>query len=282
MAGQMECEGMTTEIAAESSQVLDGTAVLKALESNLAMIVFDQLGNVIWVKRNFARTLGYQMAEMAAMHHMQFCTLVHQRSQAYAELWSELRKGHKFQEKVHRVKKDGGLVCLEATYIPVPDQKGEVTGVLKIATDITERENQTIEIVSQLSALSEELGDTIKETTEKNSKAIETLHGQMENVRAISKTVRRLSSQTNILALNAAIEAARAGEYGRGFNVVATEVRKLAGNVDTAISSVNDHIDHIAGQVGLISNTTELSRQSVISSQAQMRKAMEEFEQITL
>lgn len=66
------------------------------------------------------------------------------------------------------------------------------------------------------------------------------LQDRAKNVTEIVETVERIAEQTNLLALNASIEASRAGEYGRGFTVVAMEIRKLAEGSREAVQSIND------------------------------------------
>lgn len=87
--------------------------------------------------------------------------------------------------------------------------------------------------------------DKIASAISLSAHSVETLQESAASVRQLVTTVREIAEQTNLLALNAAIEAARAGESGRGFSVVADEVRNLATRTGTATVEINNVIDKI-------------------------------------
>nr|WP_246294009.1 methyl-accepting chemotaxis protein [Desulfobacter latus] len=116
--------------------------------------------------------------------------------------------------------------------------------------------------ISMVATASEEMSATINEITENSERArnisedavsqagetseqIEVLKQSAMDISKVTETIHDISEQTNLLALNATIEAARAGEAGRGFSVVANEIKELAGQTAQATQDIKGKIDNI-------------------------------------
>lgn len=93
-----------------------------------------------------------------------------------------------------------------------------------------------------LKSTSDSLNHVLLQFSQVKSKG-QDLQNRATEVRNIVETVEKIAEQTNLLALNASIEASRAGEYGRGFTVVAMEIRKLAEGSKEAVQTINDNLE---------------------------------------
>ncbi len=272
--------------------------VVQALEDNLAIIRFNMDHRVAYVNKNFAHTVGYEPEEMIGMKHESLCFPSFLESNEYHLQWQNFTRGVSFQGKIQRKRKDGSGVWLEATYMPIFDTAHrKVIGVAKIATDITVRQEALVEVVNEMHGMAEGLSEQanagmnrsielltmierIAEVSEQNTVSLHHLEEHSKDIQSIVTTIRAIASQTNLLALNAAIEAARAGEYGRGFDVVAKEVRKLSGNVQDSIVEVRKGIETITEDIGVISQGTSLAQQNIVQCQNEIEIAMNDFRSI--
>lgn len=237
----------------------------EALDRTQAVISFKLDGTIIEANANFLIAMGYSLDEIKGKHHRMFVENGYGHSKAYEDFWIALGRGEFQMGEFQRINKNGEVVWIKASYNPIFGSNGKPFQVVKYATDITHQKyiaQQTIEITNNVATATHELsgsiGDIAKsmgytrdsvqlvsEQTQAADNAVQTMVAATANMGNLVGLIEAISGQINLLALNAAIEAARAGDAGRGFSVVADEVKKLAAQTGNSTTTISEEIRNI-------------------------------------
>ena len=169
------------------------------------------------------------------------------------------------------------LDAISSMSAAVHDASQNATTAAQAARDASREADSGQNVVNSVTGSIHSLADEV----ERAATAIQKLEADTESIGAILEVIRGIADQTNLLALNAAIEAARAGEQGRGFAVVADEVRTLAQRTQEATQEINDMIARLQdGSKNAVGVMAEGRRQAELSVE-QAQKAGESLQAIT-
>ncbi|MDP2561027.1 methyl-accepting chemotaxis protein [Psychrobium sp. 1_MG-2023] len=220
--------------------------------------------------------------------------------QASAALNSMLEK---FHQSISDVAQSAGRIATASEQTSViteqnsrnlDEQQSQTTQVATAMEQMTitvesvaENLNETVEAVNSADSLSRQGHGTMQETItsveqlvtqiQQASQVIQEFEEHSNEIVTVLDVIKGVAEQTNLLALNAAIEAARAGEQGRGFAVVADEVRGLAGRTQTSTSEINDVILKLKQSSELAVQSMERSQSVTDSVAAQATIAEQSF-----
>lgn len=120
---------------------------INAVNNAFASIEFDPKGNIINANDQFLNTVGYSLNEIKGQHHNMFVSDDFAQSNEYKNFWKALAAGDHQNGEFLRFDKNGNEIWLQASYTPVPDEKGKIVKVIKYAFDITEKKKVELEAI---------------------------------------------------------------------------------------------------------------------------------------
>ena len=142
------------KVATDITLIVNSKKQIEAINRSTASITFDTNGFILDANTIFLEAMGYKANEknkVVGKHHSVFVSYEYSKSEEYSKFWEKLNKGEPFGGIYERKKVDGSTIYLQATYNPIFDSKGNVTSVIKIATDVTDSviNKKEIEVLSK-------------------------------------------------------------------------------------------------------------------------------------
>lgn len=126
-----------------------------------------------------------------------------------------------------------------------------------------------------------EITTMVNQEIEQISVDMQQLASEAEDIKMITTTIQGISNSTNLLALNASIEAARAGQAGRGFSVVADEIRKLSDDTRVSVQKIEEILNHFIEKIYQMTHTSKETNETVNEEMQRMHEVDALFYQIT-
>lgn len=217
-----------------------------AVSRSQAVIEFKATGEIITANENFLTALGYTLPEIQGRHHSMFCDPTYTQTAEYRQFWIELEGGRYQTGEYRRIAKGGREVWIVASYNPVLDEQGNVTSVIKYATDVTPRKNAVNELVVGLDKLahgdltpriSENISSEFQSVRESFNLTLDSFTTMVDDIR---KQAEAMNSEAGEIARGAGDLARRGESQAASLEQTASAVEQISGNIGMTSKSAND------------------------------------------
>jgi methyl-accepting chemotaxis protein len=252
------------------AEVVDAAGELASgnLTQRVSTNSHDEVGSLSHAFNNMAEQFGKMISEVAdTSRHL------NESSANIGRVMTSASDGVKRQQ----TETDQVATAMNQMLATVQEVAQAATRAADHTRNATESSHEGKRVVEETVAMTRQLADEV----EKSSTAITELEQHVGNIGAVIDVIKGVAEQTNLLALNAAIEAARAGEQGRGFAVVADEVRTLAQRTQESTQEIEDMILRVQSGTRHVVEVMESGRQRAQAGVVQATSAGNSLDAIT-
>ena len=233
----------------KTGQVLalrEANAIKSAVDTAWASIQFEPNGTILSANQNFANALGYASAdEFVGKHHKVFCDKEYASSQEYRIFWENLANGVIQTDDYRRIKKNGDVIWIHASYTPIFNEQGEVTKVIKIANDITAQKSNEIAFVKISEYINElakgDLTAEIKVEGINYDQSVQNVVNDLVNLRtSLSEVLGNLADISNIVASSSEELLTKSDEMQKTTQEVASAIQQMAEGAQQQASQTDE------------------------------------------
>ncbi|MCJ8335750.1 MAG: methyl-accepting chemotaxis protein [Epibacterium sp.] len=264
---------------------LNDRALRQMIERTQAMIEFEPDGTIKSANQNFLDTVGYTLDEIVGQHHKMFVYPSFVKNPLYAQMWADLANGKSVTDQFPRLRKDGQVIWIQATYAPILDENDKVVSIVKIATEITARRREIAEIASALDKLRDgnlthrckpSSIEDIARLANSYNEAVKSFEDAISTVRTVAEGVERTSDEMDTSS----------GELSKRTENQAATLEQTAAAIEELTATVRSSAEgakEVEHAVNAARTTAEESGQVVsdaINAMSQIEKSSEEIAKI--
>ena len=223
--------------AAERLRNLDFQGQMEAISRSQGIIEFKTDGEIVTANENFLKAIGYRLDEIKGRHHSMLVDPAYAKSPDYQEFWNALRRGELQSAEFTRYGKNGKVVVINASYNPILDAKGNVTKVVKFATDVTERVHAVNTIGAALEKLAQgDLSFNLEEPFSADFEALRRIMNdalnQMRNtIGAVAQSTDQIDTGTREISQSAEDLSKRTEQQAASLEETAAALDEITANV---------------------------------------------------
>ncbi len=262
--------------AAPTTDAADAALVQMVMRTQ-AVIHFTPDGTILQANENFLNALEYEAGEVEGKHHSIFIEDEFLDTDEYRQFWSRLAAGESFTDNFPRKTKSGGRIWIQATYAPVTDEKGNVTRVVKVASDMTARTNSVFSLARGLYHLRE--GDLTHRVP------LSGLHDMDKLVTAYNAAAEQMVSMVGTVKAITATITATSGTLGQSSDELSARTETQAATLEQSAAAVQELTSNAREAAENARNVTDVARQTSAAAESssdlvsQVTAAMDRIEQ---